>query len=231
LWILGVQQRCAKGFPQRGDPKLRGYETLFAPHHWHRNCATFSASKRSFRDISNQDISAPLQFHTRTNDWSASPKTTGTRSRVQHRHFPTRSCNLPRYPDLDVATTMVDRTNFCKPIGSKQLCWQKHVRHETKTTTHTVYTLLRADSCNRYCACGGDGLPKNGLRKNSSERVDRPDGDPRQVRGKNSSERVDRPDDNPRQVRGKNSSERVDRPDGNPRQVRSGHDSVRRSTC
>jgi hypothetical protein len=38
-------------------------------------------------DISNQDIPAPLQFPTRTNDWSAPPKTISTHSRVQHHHF------------------------------------------------------------------------------------------------------------------------------------------------
>ena len=39
-------------------------------------------------DISNQDIPAPLQFPTRTNDWSAPPKTISTHSRVQHHHCP-----------------------------------------------------------------------------------------------------------------------------------------------
>ena len=37
-----------KGLPSTGNPILRGYETLLAPHHWHRNCATFSTSKRLF---------------------------------------------------------------------------------------------------------------------------------------------------------------------------------------
>jgi hypothetical protein len=54
--------------------------------------------------------------------------------------YPTPSSNLSRYPDLSVATTIVDRNNFCKPTGSNNCCWQKHVRHETKTPKHVQCT-------------------------------------------------------------------------------------------
>jgi hypothetical protein len=124
------------------------------------------------RNISNQDISSPLQFHTRTNDWTASPKTTSTRSRVQHRHFPTPSSNLPRYPGLGVATTIVDRNNFCKPTGSNNCCWQKHVRHETKTpNTYSVHICLGQIHVTGTVSVGRLTLQER-VEKDSSERVE-----------------------------------------------------------
>jgi hypothetical protein len=85
--------------------------------------------------------------------FGASPKTSSIRFRVQHRHFLTPSS----IPKVSGPWRCNDRNNFCKPTRSKQLLLaETSASHETETetTTHTVYTLPRADSCNRYCESG-----------------------------------------------------------------------------
>jgi hypothetical protein len=142
----GLAAVC-KGLPSTGDPNLRGYESLFAPHHWHRNCATFSTSKRLF-EISPTKIFRHRCISTRAPTTGAHhPRQQALAPECSTGISPEPSRNLPRYPDLGVATTIVDRNNFCRPTGSNNCCWQRHVRHETKTTTHI--------QCHRYCERGG----------------------------------------------------------------------------
>ena len=92
-------------FHPKGGSNSLGYEpycsTPLAP-----KVCNFLRKQEIVRDISDQDFLAPLHFSTREPTTGAHhPRQTSTRPRVQHRHFLIPGRNLPRYPDIGVATT------------------------------------------------------------------------------------------------------------------------------